>query len=85
MTCELMPEWATALETFGFVVLRQFLDPGPLAAEIDRVVADGILRDVQRRSDVRFQYVPMMTAETPTSLSLLDRAETVAVATDNSI
>ncbi|PYP86855.1 MAG: hypothetical protein DMF61_11655 [Blastocatellia bacterium AA13] len=26
----------------------------------------------------KFQYVPMMTAETPMSLSLLDRAEVVA-------
>src|SRR6185503_18286966 len=48
------------LDAFGFVVLRQFFDPAPLAAEI--------------------QYVPMMTAETPVSLSLLDRAETVAAA-----
>jgi hypothetical protein len=68
---------ATALATFGFVVLRQFFDPGPLAAEIDRVLADGILRDVPER---RFQYVPMMTLETPVSLALLDRAETVAAA-----
>ena len=75
-----MPQSANALETFGFVVLRQFFDPGPLAAEIDRVMADGIVRDVQRRGDIRFQDVPMMTAETPVSLSLLDRAETVAAA-----
>ena len=80
MTCELMPEWATALEAFGFVVLRQFFDPAPLAAEIDRVLADGILRDVPGRGDIRFQYVPMMTAETPASLSLLDRAGIVAAA-----
>jgi hypothetical protein len=80
MTCELMPEWATALAAFGFVVLRQFFDPEPLAAEIDKVMADGILRDVQRRGDIRFEYVPMMTAETPASLSLLDRAEIVAAA-----
>ena len=35
---------------------------------------------VPERGDIRFQYVPMMTAETPVSLSLLDRAETVAAA-----
>ena len=80
MTRELMPQAATALGTFGFVVLRQFFDPTPLAAEIDRVIAEGILRDVPERSDRQFQYVPMMTAETPVSLLLLDRAETVAAA-----
>ena len=78
--CELVPESANALETFGFVLLRQFFDPGPLAAEIDKVMANGILRDVPKRGDIRFQYVPMMTAQTPVSLSLLDRAETVAAA-----
>jgi hypothetical protein len=80
MTSELVPQSANALATFGFVVLRQFFDPGPLAAEIDRVMADGILRDVLQHGDIRFQYVPMMTAETPVSLSLLDSAETVAAA-----
>jgi hypothetical protein len=62
------------------VVLRQFFDPGPLAAEIDRVLADGVLRDVPNRGDIRFEYVPMMTAATPVSLALLDRAETIASA-----
>ncbi len=80
MTCELMRESVNALKTCGFVVLRQFFDPEPLAAEIERVLADGILRDVQRAGDIQFQYVPMMTAETPVSLSLLDRAGTVAAA-----
>jgi hypothetical protein len=80
MTGELVRQSATALGTFGFVVLRQFFDPGPLAAEIDRVMADGILGDVPERGDIRFQYVPMMTAETPVSLLLLDHAETVAAA-----
>jgi hypothetical protein len=80
MTCELALHPAKALATFGFVVLRQFFDPAPLEAEIDRVMADGILRDVPKGGDIRFQYVPMMTAETPVSLSLLDRAEIVAAA-----
>jgi hypothetical protein len=75
-----MPEPATALRTFGFAVLRQFFDPSPLAAEVDRVMADGILPDAPERGDIAFQYVPMMTAETPVSLSLLDRAGTVAAA-----
>lgn len=56
MTGELAIESTNALETFGFVVLRQFFDPGPLAAEVDRVMADGILRDVMERGDIRFQY-----------------------------
>lgn len=80
MTGELAIESANALATFGFVVLRQFFDPKPLAAEIDRVMADGILRGPLERGEIRFEYVPMMTAETPVSLSLLDRAETIAVA-----
>jgi hypothetical protein len=80
MTRDLVLQPADAMSTFGFVVLRQFFDPGPLAAEIDKVLADGILSDVPHRGDIRFQYVPMMTAETPVSLSLLDRAEAVAVA-----
>ncbi len=55
MTGELVRQSASALGTFGFVVLRQFFDPGPLAAEIDRVMADGILGDVPERRDIRFR------------------------------
>ena len=69
---------ADALRTFGFAVLRQFFDPRPLASEIDRVMHDGLVADVPRTGEIRFQYVPMMTAKTPVSLSLLDRVETVA-------
>lgn len=69
---------SNALATFGFAVLRRFFDPGPLAAEIDRVLAVGIVRDVPGRAAIRFEYVPMMTADTPVSLALLDRAELVA-------
>ena len=43
-------------------------------------MADGLVADVSSSGDIRFQYVPMMTAETPVSLSLLDRAGTVAAA-----
>jgi hypothetical protein len=67
-----------AFWTFGFAVLRQFFDPQPLATEIDRVMDDALDADVSRTGDIRFQYVPMMTAETPISLQLLDRVEAVA-------
>jgi hypothetical protein len=80
MTREIAPQSANALATFGFVVLRHFFDPGPLAAEIDKVMANGVLKDFPERGGIRFQYVPMMTAETPVSLSLLDQVETVAAA-----
>jgi hypothetical protein len=69
---------ADALQTFGLAVLRQFFDPRPLATEVDRVLHDGLVADVTRTGEIRFQYVPMMTAETPVSLSLLDRVEAVA-------
>jgi hypothetical protein len=64
---------AAAFRTFGFAVLRQFFDPGPLALEVDTVLSDGLIRRRPHTGDIRFQYVPMMTAETPASLSLLDR------------
>ena len=80
MTRELAREPADTFRTFGFVVLRGFFDPGPLAAEIDSVLADGLCTRHSDVSGTRFQYVPMMTAQTPESLSLLDRAEQVAAA-----
>jgi Phytanoyl-CoA dioxygenase (PhyH) len=66
--------------TFGFLVLRQFFDPGPLAPEIDEVLEEGLASasDVSRYDGIQFQYVPMMTARTPASLSLLDQTEAVA-------
>jgi phytanoyl-CoA dioxygenase PhyH len=66
---------ADMLRTFGFVVMRQFFDADFLADEIDRVMREGL--PSQSATDyhgIRFQYVPMMTAETHVSLSLLDRA-----------
>lgn len=68
--------------TFGFVVLRRFFDPDPLAAEIDRALHLGVVpsSDPSAGGPIRFRYVPMMTAETPASLSLLDRLEPVAAA-----
>jgi hypothetical protein len=64
-------------QTFGFVVLRHAFESRPLAAEIDRVMRNGLV-SCASGSAIRFDYVPMMTAETPESLSLLDRAEAVA-------
>jgi hypothetical protein len=66
---------------FGFTVLRGAFDPGPLSAEIDRVLREGLVApsDVWGGGEIHFRYVPMMSAETPVSLSLLDRLEAVAV------
>jgi hypothetical protein len=67
-------------QTFGFVVLRRAFDPGPLAAEIDRVMHDGLIpsSNASGSAEIRFRYVPMMSTETPVSLSLLDELEPVA-------
>jgi ectoine hydroxylase-related dioxygenase (phytanoyl-CoA dioxygenase family) len=78
MTSSSTSSQAAAFRTFGFGVLRQFFDPRPLAAEIDRVMHDGLVSHVSRAEEIQFQYVPMMTAETAVSLSLLDRIEAVA-------
>jgi Phytanoyl-CoA dioxygenase (PhyH) len=75
---KLTPEAADAFWTFGLLVLHGFFEPGPLAAEVDRVIANGFDRNVRRSGDIQFQYVPMMTAETPASLALLDRVESIA-------
>src|SRR5262245_21722905 len=71
-------------QTFGFVVLRGAFDPRPLAAEIDRVMRDGLVSstfssDAPGDGKIRFRYVPMMSAETPVSWSLLDQLAPVAV------
>ena len=70
--------WVESFRTFGFAVLRRFFDPGPLALEVERVLSEGLTRRRPHTGDIRFQYVPMMTAETPASLSLLDRLGAVA-------
>ena len=59
---------ADYFRTFGFLVLRQFFDPGPLATEIDRVLNEGLvsLPEVAGH-ERRFQFVPMMTSTTPVS------------------
>jgi hypothetical protein len=56
--------------------MRQFFDPAPLAHEIDQVMLPS--QEALQYRDINFQYVPMMTAETPASLSLLDRAGILA-------
>ena len=67
-------------KTFGFIVLRQFFEARPLAEEIDQVLHDGLpaAPDVLQYGEIRFQYVPMMSATTPASLALLDRTAVVA-------
>lgn len=70
-----MLDQTSHFRTFGFVVLRQFFDPLPLEEEIDRVIRDGPVSsfEVSGGSEIQFQYVPMMTTETPRSLLLLDQ------------
>ena len=65
---------------FGFLVLRRFFDPRPLLAEFEQVMKDGLVSssDLSHSDGIHFQYVPMMTAATPVSLSLLDRLADVA-------
>jgi hypothetical protein len=66
--------------TFGFVVIRQLFDARLIAAEIDHVMQHGRKSSFEASpsAQIHFQYVPMMTAETPASLALLDRTETIA-------
>lgn len=68
-----------AFRTFGFAILRRFFDAAALGAEIDHVLRTGIRSQQPAHYDgIRFQYVPMMTAETPISVNLLDRAGALA-------
>lgn len=68
------------LRKLGFLVLRQFFDPSALSAEMDRVLKDAFSAStpVSRFDGIHFEYVPMMTANTPESLSLLDPTAVVA-------
>jgi Phytanoyl-CoA dioxygenase (PhyH) len=67
-------------KTFGFIVLRQFFEARPLAEEIDQVLNHGLpaSSEVSQYGEIRFQYVPMMSATTPVSVALLDRAAVLA-------
>ena len=76
---------ATALnihefQASGFLILRKFFDPDPLSAEMDRVLHDAFKSSspVSSYDGIHFQYLPMMTANTPESLSLLDRTAIIA-------
>jgi len=67
--------------TFGFVIIRQFFDATSLGEEIDLVTRRGVAsRQPAAYSGINFQYVPMMTEETPESLALLDRVGALAEA-----
>jgi hypothetical protein len=65
---------AEFLRTFGFVVLRAFFDPDPLAAEIDRVMRNGLSSRVISYEGISFQYVPMMTSETHSKQAMVRSA-----------
>ncbi|HWW53940.1 MAG TPA: phytanoyl-CoA dioxygenase family protein [Acidimicrobiales bacterium] len=67
--------------TFGFVVLRQAVDPVPLSDEVDRSLRDAGSASFAAEVDggtIAGRYVPMMAEHTPVSLSLLDRFADVA-------
>jgi hypothetical protein len=75
---------AQAVGEAGFVVLRRFFDPVPLAAELDRAIGEGIgpAQPAQRfpagKGTVSLQYVPMMCERTPASLELARALASVA-------
>jgi hypothetical protein len=77
MTGEAPYDPVRAFRAFGFLVLRRFFDPGPVADELDAVLPD-IVAARSESGGIRFQYVPMMTERTPASLALLDRSDVVA-------
>lgn len=72
------PEDIDHYRIFGFLIIRSAFDPRPLAEELDRVMGDGLVPPLDISGGERFRYAPMMTAETPVSLSLLDRLEPLA-------
>src|SRR5215469_11797158 len=67
-------------QTFGFVVIRQFFDALLISGEIDHVMQQSRKSsfELSPSAQIQFQYVPMMTAQTPASLALLDRTEKIA-------
>ena len=63
------------------MVIPQFFNAAPLGEEIDQVMRRAFAPGcVTEYNGINFQYVPMMTTETPVSLSLLDRAGVLAEA-----
>jgi hypothetical protein len=70
---------ADILRTFGFGIIRGFFEATSLTEEIDRVMRRGLVsQQATHYSGINFQYVPMMIAETPASLTLLDRVGVLA-------
>jgi hypothetical protein len=69
-------ELTARFRTSGYVVLERFFDAERLSAEVDRALAEGCLPDsnsgITGSAGNSFQYVPMMDARTPASLSLID-------------
>ena len=65
MTVDLPREPADAFRTFGFTVLRRFFEPGPLEAEIDRVMANGFSADVLRSGDGEVTYRNSFVTDLP--------------------
>jgi hypothetical protein len=66
---------------FGFVVLRQAVDAGPLSEEIDRSLRDGFASAFESNAGgggIEGHYLPMMCERTPVSLSLLDHLAPLA-------
>jgi hypothetical protein len=63
-------------QTFGFIVFRQAFDPVPLLAEVNQVMASGLVPS----DDRNFGFVPMMNNLTPASLRMLDDLEPIATA-----
>jgi hypothetical protein len=69
---------------FGYVVLQRFFDPGPLIAELEHAIGEGITpgQPAQRfpagSGTVSLQYVPMMCERTPVSLDLAGALASVA-------
>jgi hypothetical protein len=61
-------------QTFGFVVMRQVFDAAALSHEFDRTMDEAFPCTVQANvggDALRFRYVPLMGADTPLSLDLL--------------
>ncbi len=63
------------LRSAGFVVLRNFFDPRPLAAELTHAMVDAFAGSPAANvgdAGNSFRYVPMMCERTPHSLAFLD-------------
>jgi len=74
---------AAHVSTYGYAVLRGAFDAGPLADEVDRVLADAFADPRHRNRGSpgnRFRYAPMMIEDTPVSLDLAASLGDVATA-----